>query len=193
MRGIKEGDTPSFLSLVPNGLFDPARPWLGSWGGRFAGEGNQLTDIPDHDIDTKGDPDPRMSSVYRWRPAFQADFAARLDWCVKPFEQANHPSVVRMSGASIRQAQAGHSIALDATGTTDPDGDDLSFEWDIYPRDPDLGEGVVIHSGKTAKPRVEVGAILAGKTISILLTVRDSGKPCLTRYGRVLLRVEGRE
>src|SRR5262249_11288067 len=33
VRGIKEGDTPSFLSLVPNGLGDPQRPGLGSWGG----------------------------------------------------------------------------------------------------------------------------------------------------------------
>ena len=30
----------------------------------------------------------------------------------------------------------------------------------------------MIHSGKTATPRVEVGPILAGKTIPILLTVQ---------------------
>ena len=106
VRGIKEGDTPSFLSLVPNGLSDPAHPWLGSWGGRFAGEGHQLTDIPDPDIDTKADPDPRMSSVYRWRAAFQADFAARLDWCVKPFKQANHPPVVQHQRSTSPSGQA---------------------------------------------------------------------------------------
>ena len=193
MRGIKEGDTPSFLSLVPNGLSDLAHPWLGSWGGRFAGEGNQLTDIPDPDLDTKGDPDPRMSSVYRWRPAFQADFAARLDWCVKPFEQANHPPVVRIRGESILSVKPGEVVTLNASGTTDPDGDDLRFKWSIYPIDPDLVKGVVIHDGETATPRVQVGVILAGKTIPILLTVGDSGTPSLTRYGRVLLRVEGRE
>ena len=109
VRGIKEGDTPSFLSLVPNGLGDLERPWLGSWGGRFEGEGKRLTDVPDTDLDTSGDPDPRMSSVYRWRPAFQADFAARLDWCVKPFKEANHPPVVRISGQSTRQVKPGES------------------------------------------------------------------------------------
>ena len=98
VRGIKEGDTPSFLSLVPNGLGDPEDPWLGSWGGRFEGEGNRLADVADPDLDTSGDPDPRMSSVYRWRPAFQADFRARLDWCIRPYEQANHPPVVRIAG-----------------------------------------------------------------------------------------------
>jgi hypothetical protein len=193
VRGIKEGDTPSFLSLIPNGLSDPAHPWLGSWGGRFMGEGHHLTDIPDTDLDTKEDPDPRMSSVYRWRAAFQADFAARLDWCVKPFEKANHPPVVRITGESTLTLKPGEVVRLDATTTSDPDGDDLRFEWNIYPPDPEVVTGVVIHSGKTAKPRVEVGAILAGKTIPILLTIRDSGTPSLTRYGRVLLRVEGRE
>ena len=35
--------------------------------------------MADPDLDTSGDPDPRMSSVYRWRPAFQADFAAHME------------------------------------------------------------------------------------------------------------------
>ena len=191
VRGIKEGDTPSFLSLVPNGLSDPVHPWLGSWGGRFQGEGNQLTDIPDHDIDTGTDPDPRMSSVYRWRPAFQADFAARLDWCVKPFARANHSPVVRISNQSTLAVKPGEVVTLNATGTTDPDGDDLTFEWNIRPHDPEMVKSVMFHSGKTATPRVEFDPSLTGKTIPILLTVRDSGTPSLTRYGRVSLRVEG--
>ena len=190
VRGIKEGDTPSFLSLVLNGLSDPVHPWFGSWGGRFRGEGNQLTDIPDHDIGTAGDPDPRMSSVYRWRPAFQADFAARLDWCVKPFEKANHPPVVRISNQSTLPVKPGEVVTLNASGTTDPDGNELTFEWSIYPHDPEIATRVMIQGGKTAMPRVEVGPIPAGKTIPILLTVRDSGTPNLTRYGRVFLSVE---
>ena len=31
-----EGDTPAFLSLIPNGLNDPSHPNHGGWGGRFA-------------------------------------------------------------------------------------------------------------------------------------------------------------
>ncbi|MFL6415449.1 MAG: DUF1593 domain-containing protein [Bryobacteraceae bacterium] len=31
-----EGDTPAFLSLIPNGLNDPSHPNYGGWGGRFA-------------------------------------------------------------------------------------------------------------------------------------------------------------
>jgi hypothetical protein len=189
VRGIKEGDTPSFLSLVPNGLSDLVHPWLGSRGGRFQGSGHHLTDISDPDLDTGTDPDPRMSSVYRWRAAFQPDFAARLDWCVKRFKEANHPPVVHISGTSSRQVKPGDSIALDASSTTDPDGNGLTFKWSIYPTDPEIAKPVTIHNGKTTMPHIEVGQIPSGKTIPILLTVRDSGTPSLTRHGRVLLQV----
>jgi hypothetical protein len=50
---------------------------------------------------------------------------------------------------------------------------------------------VMIRGGDTATPRIEVNPTLRGKTIPILLTVRDSGTPNLTRYGRVLLQVAG--
>ena len=189
VRGIKEGDTPSFLALVPNGLADMAHPELGSWGGRFQGKGPHLTDIPDTDIDTQGDPDHRMSTVYRWRPAFQADFAARLDWCVKPREQANHPPMVRISGAGVRQVKPGDVVGLDASGSSDPDGHDLDFQWGIYPLDEAFaGKVTIVRDGKTGC-RVTVGDLPDGKTIPMLLTVRDSGSPGLTRYGRALLRV----
>jgi hypothetical protein len=189
VRGIKEGDTPSFLSLVPNGLSDPAHPWLGSWGGRFQGDGHQLTDIPDPDLDTRADPDLRMSSVYRWRAAFQADFAARLDWCVKPFKEANHPPVFHIAGSSSRQVKPGESITLDASASTDPDGNGLTFEWSIYPSAPEFAKFVKLRGGETSTTRVEVRFVPVGLTIPILLTVKDDGTPSLSRYGRVTLRV----
>jgi hypothetical protein len=190
VRGIKEGDTPSFLSLVPNGLSDPARPWLGSWGGRFAGGLHQRTDISDLDLDTRADPDPRISSVYRWRAAFQADFAARLDWCVKPFKEANHRPVVGINGPSSRRVKPGELITLDASGTTDPDGDRLTSEWCIYPHDPEMAKCVRIRSSESPISQVEVEAIPVGKTIPILLTVKDDGTPRLTAYGRALLQID---
>ena len=190
VRGIKEGDTPSFLSLVPHGLADGEHPGLGSWGGRFEGEAGRLTDVADTDLDTSGDPDPRMSSVYRWRPAFQADFAARLDWCVRPHADANHPPIVRIAGDRVRKAEAGGVVALDAGGTTDPDGDGLDFAWGVYPVAPDVAGRVIIEGRDTPRARVKVPAMLVGSSIPILLAVSDRGHPRLTRYGRVLVRIE---
>jgi hypothetical protein len=189
VRGIKEGDTPSFLALVPNGLTDLDRPNLGSWGGRFEGQGGKRTDVPDADLGTKDDPDPRMSSVYRWRPAFQADFQARLEWCIKPFAEANHPPRVQIAGDRER-AKVGDVVELDAGGSTDPDGDVLDFSWTVYPTTPDLARKVVIEGRDASRARVVIGRDLAGATIPILLSVADRGKPRLTRYARVLIRVE---
>ena len=193
VRGIKEGDTPSFLSLASNGLADMEHPRLGSWGGRFEGGATRLTDVADTDLDTSGDPDPRMSSVYRWRPAFQADFAARLDWCIKPHAGANHPPVVRIRGERERKAKAGNVVDIDAGSSTDPDGDGLDFSWGVYPIDPDVAGQVIIEGRDTPRTRVVFPRMLAGKTIPILLAVSDRGRPRLTRYGRVLIGVEKAE
>jgi hypothetical protein len=189
VRGIKEGDTPSFLSLVPNGLGDVEHPWLGSWGGRFGGAGMRPADLPDTDLDTSGDPDPRMSSVYRWRPAFQADFQARLEWCIRPFAGANHAPVVRIAGERVRVVPPGAGVVLDATASTDPDGDGLAFEWGVYPALPAGSPGVKIEGRDTSRPRVVIGPESAGQTIPLLLAVTDRGRPKLTRYGRVLIKV----
>ncbi len=193
VRGIKEGDTPSFLSLVPNGLSDRERPWLGSWGGRFEGEARLLAEVADTDLDTSGDPDPWMSSVYRWRPAFQADFAARLDWCFRPFAGANHPPVVRILGEGVRVVEPGAAVVLDATGSIDPDGDGLAFSWGLYPALPDVSPGINIEGRDTSQARVVIPREWAGKTIPILLAVTDRGHPKLTRYGRVLISLRKNE
>jgi hypothetical protein len=186
VRGTKEGDTPSFLALVPNGLFDSDRPHLANWGGRSGGEKAAQVDVIDPDrAGTPDDIDPRLASVYRWRPDFQADFAARLDWCVRPFDQANHAPLVRMAPPRALQGGQAHSIALDARATTDPDGDDLSFAWSL---DPSGVPGVTIEAADSATPRVRLGpARPAGTTVPLLLTVRDNGVPSLVRYGRTFI------
>ncbi|WP_165252011.1 nucleoside hydrolase-like domain-containing protein [Paludisphaera soli] len=193
VRGIKEGDTPSFLALVPNGLGDPDRLDLGSWGGRFEGEGRRLTDVPESDLDVSRDPDARMSSVYRWRPAFQADFQARLDWCVRPSSGANHPPIVRIAGDRERRIDPGEDIDLDAGGSSDPDGDDLEVRWRVYPTFPASDRRIVIEGADQKLARLVIGPEFAGESIPILLSVTDRGTPRLTRYGRVLVRVSKAE
>lgn len=186
VRGIKEGDTPSFLALLPNGLTDLEHPELGSWGGRFAGPRNRLIDVVDPDHTDPKDPDPRMGSVHRWRPAFQADFQARLDWCVKPFEQANHPPDVRIEGPREYQVEPGSMLTFDAAKSSDPDGDELDFAWSIEPA---LKPNLPITGRSAKQATLRIAERHAGQTIPVLLTVTDRGQPPLTRYGRVLLKV----
>lgn len=189
VRGIKEGDTPSFLALVPNGLTDRARPELGSWGGRFLGVDVHQVDVADPDLVCPDDPDPRMSSVHRWRPDFQADFEARLDWCVRPFHDANHPPKVVIEGNRLRRVRPGQSLILDAGPSQDPDGDPLEFRWSVYPDEDGAGGSVVFASPDRPRTEIRIREDVGARLVPILVTVRDGGKPSLTRYGRVLLDV----
>lgn len=73
---MKEGDTPSWFFFLPAGGNDPTDPSQPGWAGQYRREADGwFRDLPATD-----DFDPR-TTVSRWRPAFQADFARRMAWC----------------------------------------------------------------------------------------------------------------
>ena len=72
---MKEGDTPSWFFFLPAGGNDPDDPSRPGWGGQYRRD-------PDgwwSDLPRAEGADPR-TTVSRWRPAFQADFARRMAW-----------------------------------------------------------------------------------------------------------------
>ncbi len=74
---MKEGDTPSWFFFLPHGGNDPNDPSKPGWGGQYRRE-------PDgwfRDLPRTEQFDPR-TTVSRWRPDFQADFARRMSWCL---------------------------------------------------------------------------------------------------------------
>ncbi len=73
------------------------------------------------------------ATLFRWRDDFQNDFAARMDWCTKPYEEANHPPVPALGHPDQITVKSGEGFRLDASGTSDPDGDNLSYLWFQYP------------------------------------------------------------
>ena len=139
---IMEGDTPSFLNLIDNGLSVPERPDWGGWGGRW----EQPSPAFGHWADTvdavKGedgkDYTSNKATVWRWREAFQNDFMMRMNWSVSPrFADANHAPrlVVNGIGGSAPltiRACPGQAVPLSAAGSTDPDGNALTFKWWTY-------------------------------------------------------------
>lgn len=147
MEFLMEGDTPSFLFLVNNGLNNPEHPDWGSWGGRYEyyqprkerwflePETRALwTDTMDEvfGVDSCWHTSNK-ATIWRWREAFQNDFSARMDWTIKPYNEANHPPVPRLNHDSKLMVHVGDSVFLSATGSTDPDHDALSFHWFYYP------------------------------------------------------------
>jgi hypothetical protein len=158
---IHEGDTPAFLGLIDNGLASFMSPSYGGWGGRyvwrtFSGEtrpfwtqGGDSYPGRDSSRDTVAGIDGRtytsdQATIWRWRTAFQHDFAARMDWTVAAPADANHNPVVVVNGRGGRApvlvtATVGVPLTLDAAGTRDPDGHALKYTWQFYP---EAGTGI---------------------------------------------------
>src|SRR5439155_15770166 len=93
------------------------------------------------------------------------------------------------SGASNRPG--GTAVKLDAAGSSDPDGDRLSYSWFPYPEAGNYRGEVRLEGGSAgASPSraiVHVPADAAGKEIHVIVAVTDSGQPPLTRYRRVVI------
>src|SRR6185436_11162703 len=89
----KEGDTMTFLYIVPTGMNDPQQPTWGSWGGRYG----RNEKFPGklyywaNQFDAWNGSTNRDNTVVRWAAHLQNDFKARLDWCVQSRQHENHP------------------------------------------------------------------------------------------------------
>lgn len=190
----KEGDTMSFLYLVPTGMNDPMQPTWGSWAGRY---GLNEKDAPrphywanqkDHWENTTH----RDNTLKRWAVHLQNDFRARLKWCVKPTNQANHPPRPHCQGDAssnilFAEAPVGQPYRLSAAGTTDPDGDRLSYRWYVYPEAGSYTGQTTIADSAKPQATLAVPADAKGRTIHVILEVTDDGAPALTRYRRVIV------
>lgn len=220
-----EGDTPSFLGLIPNGLSDMEHPNYGGWGGRYEyykpkyedldingfNGGVPIEDEP-HAIWTNAIDSLSIyiynsygvavkksvkriggftATIFRWRDAFQNDFAARMDWCTKPYEEANHAPVPVLSTPEKMTVKSGDVIYMDASDSYDPDGDNISYLWFNYPeagtydKEVDIVGSPNIHHVKAVAPTVKKET-----TLHFILQVTDKGTPRMTRYKRIIVTVK---
>lgn len=192
--GVKEGDTPSFLYVLPDGLSDPEHPEWGNWGGRFERSGRGQEFVGASDI-RDGVPDG-LYPIHRWRTAYQNAFEARMDWCVKPVAEANHAPVARLNGDASRcvlpiATDPKARVKLSAAGSSDPDGDALKFRWWTYVEAGTYWDAPPICGADTAEAVVTIPAEASGRTIHVILEVTDAGKPPLVAYRRAVLQVRG--
>lgn len=186
VNGIK--DAHPYLEMIPSGLHDPDQPTWGGWGGRFGGVGPQYFSTVE---DTVGSETSGRATVWRWRPAFMNDFAARMDWCIKPFAMANHAPMAVVSGDRTRSVTTGQTVTLDASGSTDPDGNGLTYAWWRYAEPSNYTGPLSIRNGSGAvasfvAPSVNVSG---PQSIHIVLEVKDDGSPALYSYDRIVVKV----
>ena len=209
---LMEGDTPAFLNLINNGLSNPERPDWGGWGGRYElyvphthksflePETRPIwTNAADEVFGADGKwHTSNYATIWRWRAAFQQDFAARMDWTIKNYAQANHPPVVKIIGDVEITAKAGQAIKLQASAT-DPDGDAVSYHWFYYGEAGSFAFAPGARNGSletlrntdqpTALLQIPQTFFRAG-TMHFIVAVTDHGNPRLTRYARVVVNVE---
>jgi hypothetical protein len=198
---IMEGDTPSFLNLIQNGLGGDIEPSYGGWGGRYELRQSYAETRPiwTNSRDTVRTRDGRehtsnTATIWRWRRAFQHDFAARMDWCVQPPGQANHNPLAVLNGDKTKdvlsvQANAGEAVRLSAAGSADPDGHALRVRWWIYPEAGAYrGKAHLSHEeGMETELRWEPGA--KPGTVHVILEITDNGSPELTAYRRAVVSI----
>jgi hypothetical protein len=226
---IMEGDTPSFLGLIDNGLNAYRRPDWGGWGGRYVfrqpyGEthaiwtqgGDEFARVTSQDTVTGTDGKDHVSdqaTIWRWREAFQNDFAARMTWTMTDWAHANHNPVVVVNGQGgsaplEMDVRVGETVSLDAGDTTDPDGEKqfrLHFHWFHY-QEAGFADGnlaaLTLTGADTARVSVRADAACRplwlqlipckGDGVAhVILAVTDEGSPRLTSYRRIILHVHG--
>ncbi len=184
---ISEGDSPAFLYCLPNGLRSYEHPTYGGWGGRYEPlDSDSLVFLASHDRGSM-----RQSHALWIRDA-NADFMARLDWCVAPeYNRANHAPVIKANNDFNLTVNSGENFELSVEGTKDPDGDIVDFYWWIYQEagsykgsfDVQYQEG---YTFKARAPKVE-----KQETIHIIVEASDFPAigPGLKAYQRFVLTV----
>jgi len=186
-KGVIEGDSPSFLYVLCSmlGLSDPEKPWFGGWGGRF--QANTMN--KKHWFDSE----EGTWAVTRWQYARQNNFAARMDWCVQNYSNANHNPVAVINGDNTLNilyltAVPRQTVTLNAEGSFDPDGNSLSYRWWQY-NEADSYEGSIKLENSTQKhTSFVVPSDFGLKTIHIILEITDNGTPNLTSYRRIVVK-----
>ena len=202
-----EGDSPSFLYVYANGLNVPEEITFGGWGGRFS-------DTPVENIrgmkfiaqsgkdESLYDP-YRMyacaaeggNSIKRWKREIWNNFAARMAWtATDEYSAVNHHPVAIVDGhygmnCIYKKVKAGRDMEFDASASYDPDGNPLAFRWEIY-AEPSTYKGKVnMENGDSPKCRIHIPAEASGKSLHVILSLTDRGKPALTAYKRIVVQV----
>ncbi len=221
---IEGGGMIPILAFCNPALSNMSEPSWGGWGGRFNAEKSQNVSSSFEIVhsseklfepykmyaenqkllDTWVNPEDgktyndTYTPVWRWRQAMWNDFRARMDWCVMPYEKANHHPVAVLNGDNSNQiiqlkSKPGKVIKLDASTSTDQDQNQLSFNWWFYKEagsKPYL-KTIQIKYISPSKVQFEVPKDASRKELHLILEVSDNHpEVSLVSYRRVVIKVE---
>ena len=143
-------------------------------------------------VNQPGTPAGPVSRKYeeRFYPALFNDVVARIRWAERG--TGNRNPVVVIDGDATPAAlaltcEAGASLTVDASASSDPDGDALRFSWWILPEAGSFAGEVPLVGAASSRVVLQCPAAAAGRTIHMICEVTDEGTPRLTSYRRVVL------
>ncbi len=186
-----EGDTPSFLYVLPNGLNDPEDPSQAGWAGCHR------RDICPDSLTVAWtcwqEPMRSISVGYKRRfyPDELNDFMARMQWADKG--KGNHNPIVVINGHTGSQplvvhAKAGKSVLLDASQSSDPDQHALVFHWW---QQKEIGKNTLtIDNSENSITAVYVPDDAKDQALHLVCEVHDEGPFFLKAYQRIILVVD---
>ena len=187
-----EGDTPSFLYVMPNGLNNPEDPHQCGWAGYH--ERGMCADSLTTAWTSWQEPVRSISVGYKQRfyPDELNDFMARMQWAAEGKGNLNPYVVIPNDTINItvtkkKKVKKGTmiSLSLDASKSFDPDGDKLQFSWW---QQPEIGKTKVkIEQADQPIATLRIPADAKGDTIHIICEVHDDGPYHLPAYRRIII------
>ncbi len=186
-----EGDTPSFLYVLPNGLNDPEDPLQAGWAGYH--ERGLCPDSLTTAWTSWLEPVRGISVGYKQRFYIDElnDFIARMQWADEG--KGNRNPVVVVNGHKgpsplVLKVKAGETIRLDASRSTDPDGDAIHFQWW---QQKEIGTvELSIDNAESSMVNVCIPADAAGQKLHLVCEISDRGAFHLKSYIRIIIDTE---
>ena len=113
-----------------------------------------------------------------------------MDWCLMPYEEANHPPVPVLSHPELITVKSKENFTLDAFETIDPDGDSFSFLWFNYPEAGTYKKLIKVNGAENVhKAYFTAPEVDQQETAHFILKVTDRGQPQLSRYKRLIVNI----
>lgn len=184
-----EGDTPSFLHLMPNGLNNPDEPEQVGWGGYhvFGISPDSITNA----WTNWQEYEKRISDSYekRFYPDEFNDFAARMAWAANG-EGNTNPVIVINGRKGIApfelMTNTGNTVTINASKSYDDEDNNMTFRWW---QQPEIGIPIVIGDSDTPIAKIKIPKEAKGHDIHIICEVHDDGAFNLVSYRRVIIKV----
>lgn len=198
---LGEGDNPTYMNMLGNGLRAFENGHYGGWGGRTRLETDRTIDFQtdataEQMAQQMGGENARNTSETISFPDFfmhaQNSFAARMKWAVTSrFVDANHEPIVKVMGPSKLLVNPGQTVKLHAQ-VSDPDGDVVLTKWFQMPAGSYEKVIEIENSGSETASVTIPNDMAPGQTIHLIVQVTDDGIPALTKYQRIILELRKR-